>query len=130
MDAPPAPDSPEAFLETCRTVMGSLPEPLRAAARRVAIVIRDCAEPEILSDLGLDNPLDLTGLYSGVSLIHESVMHPSPEGPMIFLYRHPILAEWRARGDVDLSDLIAHVFIHELAHHFGWSDEEIYALAE
>ncbi|MEN0078582.1 MAG: metallopeptidase family protein, partial [Pseudomonadota bacterium] len=86
-------------------------------------------EPTILSDLGIEDPFVLTGLYQGIPLIDDSATFPSESGPMIFLYRQPILAEWCQRGDVGLGDLVAHVFIHELGHHFGWSDEEIYALA-
>lgn len=103
---------------------------MQAAAERVSIIIRDFAEDEILADFEMDDPYELTGLYVGVSMIHESVTFPSPESPRIFLYRQPILAEWRDRGDIDLDELVAHVFIHELAHHFGWSDEEIDAILE
>ena len=46
----------------------------------------------------------------------------------VWLFREPILAEWRDRGDVALDDLIAHVVVHEFAHHFGWSDDDIAAI--
>ena len=96
----------------------------------VAIRIEEFAEPAILDEFGIRDPHELTGLYQGVPLIHESVTWPSTDGPLIFLYRQPILAEWRDRGDVGLEELIAHVFIHELGHHFGWSDAEMDVLLD
>lgn len=44
---------------------------------------------------------------------------------VIWLFQEPILAEWRDRGDVELADLVSHVLVHELAHHFGWNDAQI-----
>lgn len=124
------PTSPAAFLSVCEASLASLPAPMQSAAERVLIRVEDFAAPEILADFGMTDPFALTGLYMGVSMLHESVTFPRVESPMIFLYRKPILAEWRERGDVALDDLVAHVFIHELAHHFGWSDEEIDAVLD
>lgn len=78
--------------------------------------------------MGIENPYELSGLYVGVPLIDESVTHPSPFVPEVFLYRRPILEEWAERGDVSVKELVAHVLIHELGHHFGWSDEEMDAV--
>ena len=46
---------------------------------------------------------------------------------MVFLYRRPILDEW-ASGDEELGHLVAHVLIHEIGHHFGFSDEDMEAI--
>lgn len=125
-DAPPA----AYFMQVASATFSALPQHMQNAAARVATRVEEFADKAVLDEFGMDNPYELTGLYQGVSLIHESVTFPTPEEPLIFLYRQPILAEWRARGDVSLSELIAHVFIHELGHHFGWSDEEMDALLE
>jgi predicted Zn-dependent protease with MMP-like domain len=45
---------------------------------------------------------------------------------MVWLYRLPILDEWATSGDITLEELVGHVVIHELGHHFGWSDEEMH----
>ncbi|NBC21690.1 MAG: hypothetical protein GVY06_11710 [Alphaproteobacteria bacterium] len=124
------PKSPEAMMAVAEATLAALPVHMREAAARVSVRVEEFAEPAILDEFGIRDPHQLTGLYQGVPLIHESVTWPSPEGALIFLYRQPILAEWRARGDVTLEDLVAHVFIHELGHHFGWSDEEMDALLE
>ncbi len=117
-------------MTVAQATFDALPRHMREAAARVSVRVEEFAEPAILDEFAIRDPHDLTGLYQGVPLTMESVTWPSPDGPLIFLYRQPILAEWRARGDVALEDLIAHVFIHELGHHFGWSDDEMDALLE
>jgi predicted Zn-dependent protease with MMP-like domain len=82
----------------------------------------------MLDDLGVEDPFDLTGLYDGIPLTEKSVMDVVDRPDTIWLFRRPILDEWAERGDVTLGQLVAHVLVHELAHHFGWSDEEIAAI--
>lgn len=107
-----------------------LPENFRRAAGRIEIHVRDFAEADVLADLGIRDRWELTGLYQGIPLIHDSITFPSPDSPRIFLYRQPLLAEIKTRPDVTLEELIEHVVIHELGHHFGWSDEEMHQLLE
>ena len=79
----------------------------------------------MLDALEMESPYDLTGLYEGIPLTEKSVMD-QPHGPdVIWLFRRPILEEWADRGDIGLGALIAHVYVHELAHHMGWSDADI-----
>ena len=115
----------EEFLGLSETCFAGLPEFMRKAAGDVRIVVSDYAEDEVLDSMEIDDALELTGLYSGTPLTLESVTFPSAERPVIYLYRLPILFEWAQRGDVTIEELVTHVFIHELGHHFGWSDEEI-----
>lgn len=105
--------------------LDTLEEPFRTHARAVAIKVEDFADEETLKSLDMENPYELTGLYSGVALTLEAPSAPSQTPAMVFLYRLPILDEWAANGDITLEDLVAHVVIHEFGHHFGWSDEEI-----
>ena len=90
--------------------------------------VDDFASDEVLDDLGIEDPFELTGLYQGVDLVRQSVLDPSPEPAWIFLYRRPILDEWAERGDVTLGEMVAHVLVHEIGHHFGLSDEDIDAI--
>jgi predicted Zn-dependent protease with MMP-like domain len=102
----------------------ALPEPFRTHARAVILQVEDWPPNDILTDLDIGDPLELTGLYDGIPLTEKSLMD-SPQGPdIVWLFRRPILAEWRER-DVALEALVAHVTIHEFAHHFGWSDADI-----
>lgn len=108
-----------------RDALDTLEEPFRTHARAVAIKVEDFADEETLKSLGIDNPYELTGLYSGVAMTLETPSAPSHMPPMVWLYRLAILDEWAATGDITLEELVAHVVIHEFGHHFGWSDEEI-----
>ena len=103
----------------------SLPDPYRQAAMQVALRIEDFASDEMLDALEIESPFELTGLYEGIPLTEKSVMD-QPMGPdVIWLFRRAILEEWADRGDIPLGHLIGHVLVHELAHHFGWSDDDI-----
>jgi predicted Zn-dependent protease with MMP-like domain len=108
-----------------RAALDTLEEPFRTHARAVAIKVEDFADDETLETMKIENPYDLTGLYSGVALTLEQVSAPSQVPPMVWLYRLPILDEWAATEGLALEELVAHVVIHELGHHFGWSDEEM-----
>ena len=102
-----------------------LPAVYAKAARGIVLRIEDFAADDVLAALGCDSPFDLTGLYEGIPLT-ENAFGDQPLHPdLIWLFRRPILDEWIERGDVELGDLVAHVLVHELAHHFGWSDEDI-----
>jgi predicted Zn-dependent protease with MMP-like domain len=83
-----------------------------------------------LDSLGIEDPFELTGLYQGVDLGHRSVLDYGTEPSRVFLYRRPILDEWTERGDVSLGDLIAHVLVHEIGHHFGLSDDDIHRIED
>lgn len=119
-----APDA-DLIRQLAEAAMAGLPEPFRAAALLVALRVEDFADPEILEALEIADPHDLTGLYDGVPLTEKSVADQAQQPDQIFLFRRPILDEWIERGDVSLAELVAHVFIHELAHHVGWSDDDI-----
>jgi len=102
-----------------------LPEPFMSAAREVALRVEDFASDEMLAELGITDPFELTGLYEGTPLTEKSVMDSPQQPDAIWLFRAAILDEWAARGDVTLGALVAHVYVHELAHHMGWSDDDI-----
>ncbi len=119
-----APDTGDLETMVARAI-AALPAPYRAAAAEVVLRIEDFASDAILDDLGLEDPFELTGLYEGIPLTEKSIAD-QPLGPdVIWLFRRPILDEWCSRGDIALGDLVTHVYVHELAHHFGWSDAEI-----
>lgn len=120
----------DTFQEMTEAAYARLPDAFRKAAGRIAIHVQDFAEPDVLMELGIRDAYELTGLYQGIPLIHDSVTFPSPETPRIFLYRKPLLAELATRPDITLDELIEHVVIHELGHHFGWSDEEMHQLLD
>ena len=125
-DAPaPSLDDLAALAEAA---FADLPAKFRKLAGEVVFRVDDFASEEVLDDLGIEDPFELTGLYQGVDLSRRSVLDPSPEPARVFLYRRPILDEWAERGDVSLGELVAHVLTHEIGHHFGLSDAAIDAI--
>lgn len=121
----PSLDAILALAETART---ALPPPFAARAAEVRLLVEDWPEEETLDELGIEDAYDLTGLYDGVPLTERSVTDPPLEPGTVWLFRRPLLDEWADRGDVTLEALVAHVVVHELAHHFGWSDDDIAAI--
>jgi len=116
------------FEALVQAALDNLPAVYADAARALAIKVEDFAPEAMLSEMGMDNPFDLTGLYEGIPLTEKSVMD-QPMGPdTIWLFRRPLLEEWAERGNVSLGELVTHVLVHELAHHFGWSDNDIAAI--
>ncbi|MEO1911836.1 MAG: metallopeptidase family protein [Paracoccus sp. (in: a-proteobacteria)] len=119
-----APDAAE-IEAMARAAMTALPAEFAPAAAAVAIRVAEFAPEEMLDELQIDDPFELTGLYDGIPVTQKSIAD-QPGGPdIIWLFRRPIIDEWAARGDIGLQDLVIHVVTHEMAHHFGWSDDDI-----
>jgi predicted Zn-dependent protease with MMP-like domain len=118
----------EDFAALAEAAFAALPKRFRAMAGDLVFRIDDFAAEEVLEDLGLEDAFELTGLYQGVDLKRRSILDASPEPARVFLYRRPILDEWAERGDVSLAELVTHVLVHEIGHHFGLSDEDIDAI--
>ncbi|KDP93149.1 hypothetical protein ER13_03625 [Brevundimonas sp. EAKA] len=118
------------FARLAREAFDALPAEFRAAAGEVMFRIDDFADEQTLADLEIEDPFELTGLYHGVDIGRRDSLGPAAEPSRVFLYRRPILDEWCERGDVGLAELIAHVLIHEIGHHFGLSDDDIHAIEE
>ncbi len=125
-DLPPSADEIEAI---ARTAMRGLPEPFASHLGDVVLQVDELAEPELLAELGIDHPLDLTGVYEGVPIGEKSVDAPSQLPDRIRLFRRAILDEWVEEGE-EFEHLIRHILIHEAGHHFGLSDEAMHALEE
>jgi predicted Zn-dependent protease with MMP-like domain len=101
-----------------------LPRRFKRHLGPVAIRVEEFPDRETERAMGLDSPFDLLGLYRGVALPLKSVSDPRPQLDMIFLYRRPILDYWCETGE-DLFGVVRHVLIHEIGHHFGFSDDDM-----
>ena len=93
----------------------------------LVIRVDDLPDEQVCEDLGLESPFDLLGLYHGVSLIEKSSFDAVPQPDMVFLYRLPLLAFW-AEGEEPLGRVVTHVLVHEIGHHFGFSDADMEAI--
>jgi len=106
------------FEALARAAFESLPATFRRLCEGVVMRIEEFPDEEICTEMGLESPFDLTGLYQGVDLTQKSV---GDIAPLVVLYRRPILDEW-AEGGAALGHLVRHVLVHEIGHHFGLSD--------
>ena len=116
------------FDQMARAAFAEIPGIFRARCEGLVIRVADFASEDVLHDLGIADPFGLTGLYQGVALTQKSHADIEAAPDTVWLYRRPILDEWAARGDVALDRLVAHVLVHEIAHHFGMSDDDIAAI--
>src|SRR5262245_37261255 len=119
------PPSLDDFDRLAREAWAALPKPFRAMAGDVIFRIENFADDDVLDEMEIDDPFELTGLYQGVDLTQRSISDPAPATPIVLLYRRAILDEWIKRGDVDLAELVSHVLVHEIGHHFGLSDAQM-----
>ena len=102
----------------------TIPDELRRPVANVPIRVEEFPDEETEQEMGLESPFDILGLYRGVALPRQSVLDVRTRPDMIFLYRRPILDYWCETG-LELMAVIRHVLIHEIGHHFGFSDEDM-----
>lgn len=105
-------------------VFAGLPEAFTAPCRNLVIRLEEFPDDDVLAEMDIDSPFDLAGLYHGVPLTEQQVTNPRPMPDMVYLYRRPLL-DWWCEEDRDLEALIRHVLIHEIGHHFGFSDADM-----
>lgn len=121
------PPTLEEIAALAEAALGAIPRRLARHVAGVGIQVDEFPDDETVAEMGLESPWDLTGLYQGTPLTQRSVEDTARLPDLIFLYRQPILAEWIDTGE-DLARLVASVLIHEIGHHFGFSDADIEAL--
>ena len=109
--------------------LAALPRRFKHHLGEVLIRVEEFPDRETERAMDLDSPFDIMGLYRGVALPHKSLSDPRPDLDMVFLYRRPILDYWCETGE-DLARLVRHVMIHEIGHHFGFSDEDMARIEE
>ena len=121
--------SAERIEAIARATIAKLPPEFALHLDNVVFTIADFADDATLAEMGIENPFDLTGLYTGLPIGSKSVDHSGTMPDMIHLYRRAILDEWVESG-VSLEALVSHVVIHEIGHHFGLSDDDMHRLEE
>jgi predicted Zn-dependent protease with MMP-like domain len=123
------PPSVEDIAEMAERALLTIPPRLARHVQGVGIGVEDMPDDETLDELGIESGWELTGLYRGTPLTERSVSDPARQPDLIVLYREPILLEWIETGE-DLYRLVRNVVIHEIAHHFGFSDAAIEAIEQ
>ena len=124
---------PEATIAEMQTVaegvVATLPAEFAEHLLDAVFVVEDFATKEQLQSVDLADPWELTGLYEGQPLTEASIWESGEFPPRISLFRKPLLAEMQETG-VSLEALVRHVVIHEVGHHFGFSDDDMHALED
>jgi predicted Zn-dependent protease with MMP-like domain len=110
-----------------RRALARLPSPFHESLGDIVLVVEEIADPDTARSVGVSYPMQLSGLYQGVPLNRQSVNMSGMIPERITLYRRPIIAEWQATS-VSLSEIVTHIVIHEVGHHFGFSDADMHAL--
>ena len=125
-DHPPTLDEIEAI---ARVAMERLPEPFAAHLGGIVLEVQELADEALLAEMGIEHPLDLTGIYEGIPLSERSVEQSGTLPDRVRLFRRAILDEWIEEGE-EFEHLVRHILIHEVGHHFGLSDEDMHRLEE
>ncbi|HYM72594.1 MAG TPA: metallopeptidase family protein [Stellaceae bacterium] len=112
-----------------RRALETIPRELKQHLGPLVIRVEEFPDAETEEAMELDSLFDILGLYRGVALPHKSVSDPGVQMDMVFLYRRPILDYWCESGE-DLGAVVRHVLIHEIGHHFGFSDEDMERIEE
>ena len=112
------------FTEIAEAALAEIPAEFRRHIEGVALRIYDWPDQGTLRQMRIGHPLGLLGLYRGLPIGYKQAGAVVHHVDMIFLYREPILTHWRARGG-RLKDIVKHVLVHEIGHHFGLSDADM-----
>lgn len=107
-----------------REAFATIPTELRQYVGDVVVQVEDFPDDDTLDDMDCESPFDLLGLYRGVDLRRKSASDVPDDVDVVMLYRRPILDYWCETGD-DLADVVRHILIHEIGHHFGLSDDDM-----
>jgi predicted Zn-dependent protease with MMP-like domain len=121
---PPSLDEVE---EMAHRVFEALPVAFTARCKGIAIRVLDFADDATLAEMGIESPFDLAGLYRGAPLTGRGAADLTQHLDMVFLYRRALL-DWWAEENEDFEDLVRHVLIHEIGHHFGFSDDDMHRI--
>ena len=106
-----------------------MPEHFRVHLQDVVLQVDDFPDDEVLAQFETDDPFAISGLYTGRPIGEQSSMLSGELPAMIHLYRRPLLDEWAETG-VSLEALVTHVLVHEVGHHFGFSDADMHAIED
>ena len=112
-----------------REVLATIPREIRSVLGNVVVQVQDFPDDDILEELDCESPFDLLGIYRGVDITRKSVLDIPEDCDLIYLYRRPILDYWCETGET-LPDVVRHVLIHEIGHHYGFSDEDMDRIEE
>jgi len=111
------------FEELVVSALSRLPRFFKKKMKNVDVVVEDRASRDLLSDVGLQSPLELLGLYQGVPLDRRGFYYGNVLPDKITLFQDPIEATGRTKEEIE--EKVREVVIHEVGHYFGLDDERL-----
>jgi predicted Zn-dependent protease with MMP-like domain len=120
--------TPEDIDAIARAAFERLPDSFRRLSEGLVIQVTDFPDDETLKEMDAESDFDLLGLFRGRGLAQRGAVAETGELPnMIWLYRRPLLDFW-CEGEDSLDEVVTHVLVHEIGHHFGLSDDDMEAI--
>jgi len=116
------------FEQRVAEALASLPRRFRQAMSNIAIIVEDEPSRDLLSEMEIEPPDTLFGLYHGTPLTERGWAHGNTLPDRILLFQGP--HEREAEDEDDLVASIAETLIHEIGHYFGLSEDEIEEIEE
>lgn len=115
------------FEQIAAAAFAALPEEFRQLSGNVPCAVADFPDEETIREMELESEFDILGLFRGVGLPQGGAMPVTGQLPnQVWLYRRPILDYWaESQTGETLGQIITHVLVHEIGHHFGFSDEDM-----
>jgi predicted Zn-dependent protease with MMP-like domain len=117
----------EDFAALGKSAFARLPEEFRALTGEVVFSVAEFPDDDVLKSLGAESPFDILGLFEGLGVAERDSVPTGTLPNRVWLYRRPILDYW-AEHEETLEDIVVHVLVHEIGHHFGLSDEDMEAI--
>lgn len=121
------PLSNEQFDELVAEALDSLPDFFLERLQNIEVVVAEWPSTATLRQMGMANRLELLGLYEGVPLTERTSNYGLTPPDLITLFQRPIIAATDGSLDAVRAE-VRHTVIHEIAHHFGISDERLWEL--
>lgn len=108
-----------------REVYERLPDEFRNRCGNILFRVEDFPDEDVIEEMELETEYDILGLFQGVAITQSHDSDPTPREPnVVYLYRRPIIDQW-SESQILLGDIVTHVLIHEIGHHFGYSDDDM-----
>lgn len=122
-EAADMPDLADLYTMAYKT-LASLPEKFKPFVKNLLVRVENFADDDIIKNLKLDDKYDLLGLYRGIPLPLKATPNSGNLPDIIYLYRCPLI-KYASENNSKVEDIVHHVMIHEIGHHFGYSDHEL-----
>ena len=103
--------------------LSELPPEIRKMMENVAVVVQRYPTAQQLSAAGVGPHLSLLGLYEGVPLTERTSSYGMILPDKISIFQDPI--ERICTNDVGIMREVRRTVLHEIAHHFGISDQHL-----